>query len=589
MARTKQRGARRVEKVVEPLSSRPMDVDQPAPSSGADGRPGAASQIVDRVTVTLDDHRNVAADNPNVKVAVFAVDFPGYVSGTGSSTARAMRTLGGLEGIQDQRQAHPKQLKVKLRPDDPYCHPVIGATKKSTNVILLRLAYDTPGNMEGIENEDGFEGADDAVGARGEEGRDDGNELHEPPVVIEATSSAILVDELYSFKQPADLQLDSLTKMNKVAGVTPGARADGNVAPGSQTVDTMAAGAAAPDVRGERGNLTLPIQRQKLACVPAVFFVEGTAEYNVDTYGVGRESGVPSYLTMRGNNEIIVDYGVTNLAQLAKDDGGYYEPSFKDTDSRLSSVGHALRKIFLERPVYAGAPLALAVTSKMNNTVFSDTDANAQLSKLCYRFSSGPWRGCWVRKGYDPRKESQAGKYQVVTLLKREGSNDGGGVTGRGTGGNNVVWSNADDYNALCSLDAAQISQYPARIQMMDIKDEAVLVRLKQGSAKQCHRETGWQTASEMTHLCERISTVLGDAGVRASEWEADDVPMLPFSTIRSFGTNDAPILAASKKRGDDKQVDNHENDRPDGQLFDILPEEYHAAIQKMGLETKPK
>ena len=590
MARTK----KRVVVVDDALeSARPMEVDGPkgpAPSGVAGKGARASSPIIDQVTVTLDHHGYPTADNPNVKVSMYAVDFPGYVSTGSSSTTSAMRTFGGIMGLQDQRKAHAKQLKVMLRPEDPYCHPVVGMSKKLTNTFLLRIA------CEGLQDS---AASGDIGGAKGRRG------AGAPPSILEAGSSAVLLDELYTFKQPADLQLDSLTTMCKLSieGQN-GERPD--VEMGSQAGGTE--GTSGPARAHPSGNGVGAAGEHRVSCVPAVFLVEGAVEYGVDTYGAGRQGGVPSYLAT--NNEIVVDYGVANLGQLVKDDGGYYEPSFKENDPRLSPVGHALRKIFLERPVYAGPPLAIEVTSKMNSVLFSDADANEQLAKLCYRFSSGPWRGCWVRKGYDPRKDPRAGKYQVVTLLNsggsdgRSGRKDGtsncgsSGARSIGTngdaGGNDMGWSNADDYKVLCSLDAARITQYPARIQMMDIKDDDVLGRLKQGSCDQCQRETGWHTAAEMENLLERITTVLGDPSVLVQEGESRTMRMLPFSTIRSFGTNAASILATAKKRAlaqSSRSVEgtDRDEDTDETQLFDILPGEYSSVIRKMGLQAKPK
>lgn len=575
-------------------STRPMDVDDGPTPVGVAGEGGyASSPVIDRLTVTLDHHSDLTADNPNVKVSLYAVDFPGYVSAGSSSTTSAIQTLGGLMGLQDQRQAHAKQLKVKLRPEDPYCHPVVGTSKKLTNTILLRVA---------CEGQEASAASDDIIEINGAVGR---RGTDAAPLVLEGESSAALVGELYTFKQPADLQLDSLTTMRKVSV---GSEGDGRLdaKTKSQAGGTEAAGGPVGAIPS--GSQAVPAGVQKVSCVPAVFLVEGAVEYGMDTYGAGRQSGVPSYLAT--NNEIVVDYGVANLGQLVKDDGGYYEPSFKENDPRLSPVGHALRKIFLERPVYAGPPLGMAVACKMNGVVFSDADANDQLAKLCYRFCSGPWRGCWVRKGYDPRKDPRAGKYQVVTLLKSGGadgrsgrpnsaSNDAvGGGRSMGTngdaGGDDVVWSNAEDYEALCSLDAARISQYPARIQMMDIKDEDVLGRLKQGSCGQCQRETGWHVAEEMEKLCERISTVLGDPSVLVQEGESRTMRMLPFSTIQSFGTNAVPVLAAVKKRaavpgGGGVKGSDRDGHADHHQLFDILPDEYSTVIHKMGLVKTPK
>jgi general transcription factor 3C polypeptide 5 (transcription factor C subunit 1) len=516
MARSKQRATKG--RNVEPVADR-ADV--------------YAESVMDSVRVTLQGGTvapDEASSDPNTRVTFYAVDFPGYISTNDAAATSAMRTLGGLAGLQDQRVSHPKQLKIKLRPEDPYCHPIMGSLKRSPGMMLLKLA------------------------STGQQG---GGAV---PRVEERGSSAVIVDDVYRFKQPADLQLDSAPiYVNK----------------------------------GEQGSWTeqqrqqqqkQPVQdndqrlHPRIACVPPVFLIEGAAEYGVDTYGSGRESGVPSYLAMR-TNEVIVDYGT--VGQLMKDDGGYFEASFKDSDARLSPVGHVLRTIFLERPVYLGAPLVLAIKSKMQRGTFSDADANEQLSKLCYRFSSGPWRNCWVRKGYDPRKDSQSGKYQVVTLFKAPG---GQGAEGDDGWPLDSGWSNVDDYEALCTLNASGTSQFPARIQLIDVDDEHVRRRLKQAPGKHCDKKIGWQTAFEMEKLCERIGDVLGDDTITVSDSESTEVRLLPFSTIQTFGTRETPTIYA-KKRPEAGAADVAAPDtRP---LFDILPPEYHTAINKLNLTTK--
>ncbi|KAJ0402401.1 hypothetical protein P43SY_004110 [Pythium insidiosum] len=42
--------------------------------------------------------------------------------------------------------------------------------------------------------------------------------------------------------------------------------------------------------------------------------------------------------------------------------------------------------------------------------------ARRLLRKLCYVFVDGPWRGSWIRMGYDPRTTSDSARYQVIEL-----------------------------------------------------------------------------------------------------------------------------------------------------------------------------
>ncbi len=42
------------------------------------------------------------------------------------------------------------------------------------------------------------------------------------------------------------------------------------------------------------------------------------------------------------------------------------------------------------------------------------------LPATAYYFLSGPWRYCWVRFGYDPRKDPEARRLQVVDFRARK-------------------------------------------------------------------------------------------------------------------------------------------------------------------------
>ena len=41
------------------------------------------------------------------------------------------------------------------------------------------------------------------------------------------------------------------------------------------------------------------------------------------------------------------------------------------------------------------------------------------LPALAYYYTTGPWRNQWVRFGYDPRKEPEAGMYQTLDYRVR--------------------------------------------------------------------------------------------------------------------------------------------------------------------------
>lgn len=80
----------------------------------------------------------------------------------------------------------------------------------------------------------------------------------------------------------------------------------------------------------------------------------------------------------------------------------------------------AVRQTFVTRPVWTRLGL-------IENSKVSAVDVKTILPILAYYYSSGPWRPCWVRFGYDPREDFEARKYQPldfrykgISLTKRE-------------------------------------------------------------------------------------------------------------------------------------------------------------------------
>lgn len=67
----------------------------------------------------------------------FVVEFPGYISD--KKGVKALETFGGLEGLRKQRKDHPKFLKLKLRPEDGFCHALHSDDVKKSNNLLLQI------------------------------------------------------------------------------------------------------------------------------------------------------------------------------------------------------------------------------------------------------------------------------------------------------------------------------------------------------------------------------------------------------------------------------------------------------------------
>ncbi|KCV67460.1 hypothetical protein H696_06099 [Fonticula alba] len=99
--------------------------------------------------------------------------------------------------------------------------------------------------------------------------------------------------------------------------------------------------------------------------------------------------------------------------------------------SNLGSHGletlRQLRQLFEERPIW----LRKSLFGRLPRT---DTRLFKQLiSLVAYTFTRGPWKFCWVRFGYDPRKDPASRLYQRLELRDWEWRSHRG--RGRGRGG----------------------------------------------------------------------------------------------------------------------------------------------------------
>ena len=402
----------------------------------------------------------------------FAVEFPGYIE----NVDRALATMGGVEGLQEQRKSRPKTLTLKLRPEDDFCHPLVSNDVKKSSMMMLRLHTDK-----------------------------------EPTVCT--------IPQVYYFRSPADLQMHS----------------------------------------GESS-----LENERAFCVPPVFQVEGSVEYAIDAYGSGRETDVHTYGNA-GIDAIVLEY---EIPLIPNDDEGFFEDSIRAKDTRLSHVGNILRDLFKKRPVYIMEALLSELKMRCPNETLDDGDVNGQLSMLCYGFSSGPWRYSWIRKGYDPRKDTQSGKYHVISLIdENEGLHSDEDQDQKMEG--------STKYSDLCCLDiGSNESTYARRIHLMDVKDEEIQRRLKKSleePSRICTEECGWHVEFPLSKMADRIKELVDKKGATSMSVAYYEPRDENKQYLESFQAN----LTAKPSRA--TAYDLMENEA--AEFFDIIPREYYDSI----------
>lgn len=77
-----------------------------------------------------------------------------------------------------------------------------------------------------------------------------------------------------------------------------------------------------------------------------------------------------------------------------------------------------MRKLFDLRPIWSRNALRFM-------TNFTNEQLKVLLPAVAYYFTTGPWRITWVKLGYDPRKDPESRKYQMLDFrMKGMGKDD---------------------------------------------------------------------------------------------------------------------------------------------------------------------
>ncbi|KFM27506.1 General transcription factor 3C polypeptide 5 [Auxenochlorella protothecoides] len=93
--------------------------------------------------------------------------------------------------------------------------------------------------------------------------------------------------------------------------------------------------------------------------------------------------------------------------------GPVYE--FYHTAAASLQVPEALRPALAQLSLLLDAKPVWTPASLMEKIApLPASDAAALLPHLCYKFRSGPWKGAWVRRAYDPRAHPEARRLQTL-------------------------------------------------------------------------------------------------------------------------------------------------------------------------------
>ncbi|KAG7383345.1 hypothetical protein PHYPSEUDO_003725 [Phytophthora pseudosyringae] len=331
----------------------------------------------------------------------------------GSDVAKVLETVNGLPSLQQAHETKSQFLPVKLRPSEPSCKPLFADLTK-TQMILLRVKRSRPKRKRRETTE-------------AEEKKEENNDSE----AIAADGSVIkaevvgLVNEKYVCEGMADFQY--FTARSFYPTLKPEKDAITVVANTTDAVETAVMNSAVV----ENGPLSRPSVRQRelqdclrpylavenetqLELIPEVFSkVDLPLKYEFrqrsgyqPTTAAKKPSSTMTYLNFHDDTPAPAgpkpEQPVVRRRSVGVDDNG--------VDAHVMEV---LEGKLEQKPVWLRSKLFDGLDA------FERRAARRLLRKLCYVFVDGPWRGSWIKMGYDPRlpEESEsASNYQVVEL-----------------------------------------------------------------------------------------------------------------------------------------------------------------------------
>ncbi|KAG1696031.1 hypothetical protein DVH05_019017 [Phytophthora capsici] len=337
-----------------------------------------------------------------------ALELPVY----GSDMKKVLKTVNGLPSLQQAHETKSQFLSVKLRPSEPSCKPLFADLTK-TQMVLLRVKRSRSKRKRNEAREE-----------KKEENTDENETITADGYKIKAEVVG-LVKEKYVCEGMADFQY--FTARSFYPTLKPDKDALTVVANATDSVETAVMNSAVV----ENGPLSRPSIRQRelqdclrpylavenethLEMIPEVFSkVDLPQKYEFrqrsgykPTAAPKKPSSTMTYLNFHDDTPAPAgpkpEQPVVRRRSVGVDDNG--------VDAHVMEL---LQGKLEQKPVWLRTKLFNGMDAVERRS------ARRLLRKLCYVFVDGPWRGSWIKMGYDPRLPEEVGsasRFQVVEL-----------------------------------------------------------------------------------------------------------------------------------------------------------------------------
>ncbi|KAK7061544.1 RNA polymerase III transcription factor IIIC subunit-domain-containing protein [Favolaschia claudopus] len=337
----------------------------------------------------------------------YSIEYPGFVRNT--SVPIAVQNLGGQTALATafKRSAAKTEapLELKLRPGNPFAHPVPGDVVSTNNLVLKVVKRKRKNRM------------DDGSALQGEYTAE----------IVGSTSKTVRFRSMADYQYQPDMN-DPVTKLRLAMDnmdveairtyVIPPEKADYMVpvAPSSSqdidmNLDPELTGIPLPEPSTEpemRSNLRLfPPPLFSRQAIPQLYNFKANPASIVSTT-INEETGEERKRLI--NKMRWKGYGPISVTFTDRQIPDKPAQNIQDVRNQVSDVLYnKLIETFAERPVWTRGALFNQFTAVESRDILN---SKPLLPSVCYVFHDGPWRDTLVRFGYDPRKEPSGRFYQ---------------------------------------------------------------------------------------------------------------------------------------------------------------------------------
>ncbi|CAK5276014.1 unnamed protein product [Mycena citricolor] len=475
------------------------------------------------------EDRSLAPEHPIPNRHFFSVEYPGYVRQ--ESVPIAIQNLGGQAALDNafkrRAKTEPATLELKLRPGNPFAHPIPGDVVSTNNLVLKIVKRRRKNRMD--DRGTVGEYTAEIVGAASKtvrfrsmadyqyqpDANDPVTKLRTAMDIMDGIGTCSFSSQICSFRTVETLRSYSM----------PAERAEYLVpvmSPESSSTDMNAMTNLDPAL--ERTPDDAEAQRQprqsNLRLFPPPLFSRQALPqpYNFKANPASMVTSIVNEETGEERKRLInkmrwKGFGPISLSfsdrQVTHGRASYVErgsgqKALGGLRFLLAAEAAILKegKIFTTRPVWTRAALLTQLTPSEAREA---TNTKALLPTVCYVFSDGPWRDTLVRFGYDPRQKAESRFYQRVyfrnvnhpivkpsVMTRRQDRS----ITG-GSEYNSIVDGSEKDAERKETASFQLCDLHDSMLQEM-IEDESEL-------REECDERDGWYT----TYALERIKTVL--------------------------------------------------------------------------------